>query len=85
MKKVHRSLATILLTFALTASAFADGQMDTPPAPVPRPAHTGMPSAPTTDRGQVNVPPALTANETDVINTLAEIALDIWQFMPSLF
>ncbi|MBC7933012.1 MAG: hypothetical protein H7Z38_20810 [Rubrivivax sp.] len=84
MKKAGRSLATILLLFALTTTAFA-GQMDAPPAPIPGHGQMDAPPAPTTGRGQIDAAPAFIADETSTIDTLAEFALDIWKFLPSLF
>jgi hypothetical protein len=71
MKKAGRSLATILLHLTLTVAAFA-GQMDTPPAPTP-------------GGGQMDTPPATYVSDTATTDTLTELALDIWNILPSLY
>jgi hypothetical protein len=70
MTKLRRSLATILLLFAMTSAVFADGQSDmgkTPP--------TG---------GEIERPPADPLAENVMVDMLTEYALDIWQLIPSL-
>ncbi|HYH86399.1 MAG TPA: hypothetical protein VEX60_13180 [Pyrinomonadaceae bacterium] len=71
MKKAGRSLATALLLFMLTTAAFA-GQIDMPPVPSPGGA-------------QIEITPTIYVGETATIDTLAEFALDICMFLPSLF
>jgi hypothetical protein len=71
MKKAGRSLATVVLFFTLTTAAFA-GQIDTPPVPTPGGA-------------QIEITPTICESETTTIDSLAEFALGIWEFLPSLF
>jgi hypothetical protein len=71
MKNVRRSLAAALLLLVLTTAAFAgQGEMGTP---IPPPA------------GQIDTPPADTSLDTVTVDALADFALDVWQFMPSLY
>jgi hypothetical protein len=73
MKKIGRGLAATLLFLALTGVAYA-GQTEMPLAPPPSGA-----------TGQIDTPPANTSVDTVTVDALADFALDIWQFMPSLF
>ena len=79
MKKVRCYLTAVLLTFALTAIAYA-GQMDTtivPPTPSGRMDTTVVPPE-TPD--QKDTPPSTEASAGAItIETLAELALDIYQ------
>lgn len=72
MKKARHSFAATLLLIALTISASA-GQMD-----------TGSPTAPPDAPVIIEEPAALWAEGALEITT-AEIALDIWQFLPSFY
>jgi predicted small lipoprotein YifL len=78
MKKAGRSLATVLLLFTLTTAAFA-GQIDMPPAPKPGEAQIEI-----TPTGYVSET-ATNVSETATTDMLAEFALSIWKFLPSLF
>ena len=84
MKKAGRSLATVLLLLTLTTAAFG-GQMDTPPAPTTGGGQMDTPPAPSTGGEQINTTSTIYVSESALTDTLADYALDIWIFLPSLF
>ena len=79
MKKVRCYLTAVLLTFALTPNVCA-GQMDTtitPPTPSGQMDTTVVPPE---TRGQKDTSPSTDASgSANMIETLAELAMDIYQ------
>jgi hypothetical protein len=76
MKKVGCYLTVAVFTLALTVAAHA-GQMDTTPSPMPDPTTTATSQDST---GQTDAAPSTnTSGSADTVETLAAIALDIYQ------
>ncbi|MBC7932671.1 MAG: hypothetical protein H7Z38_19085 [Rubrivivax sp.] len=59
--------------------------MGTPPGPIPGNGQMGTPPVPTTGGGQIDAPSAVIDHQNATTDILAEFALDIWNFLPSLF
>jgi hypothetical protein len=81
MKKVRCYLTAILLTFALTAIAYA-GQMDTTITPPTPSGQMDTTAVPTETPDQKDTSPSTKASGSAItIEALAELALDIYQSM----
>lgn len=79
MKKVGYYLTVAVFTLALTAAAHA-GQTDTPPSPPTSPDQTTTTVTSQDSTGQTDTPPSTnTSGSADTVETLAAIALDIYQ------
>jgi hypothetical protein len=67
MKEMRRFLTAAVLLLALTAAAYADGQMDTTVAPPASPGQMDTTVAPATAQGQMGTTVAPDTTTSDII------------------